>query len=73
MAELSSCENKGTSWFWHRIVLLAALEAGEHGKKVPVNLMESNALKRIDTRILALFRETLEHVLGPHVFCLASL
>ena len=48
MAELSSCEDKGSSWFWHRFALHAALEAGEHGKKVPVSLMESNALKRVD-------------------------
>lgn len=55
MAELSACENKGMRCFSHRIVLYAALEAGEHGMKVPVNLMENTALKRIDTQILALF------------------
>lgn len=44
MPEFLSCQDEGTGWFWHRIVLHAALEAGEHGKKAPVNLMESKAL-----------------------------
>lgn len=72
MPEFSFFENKDTSCFWHRIVLCAALEAGEHGKKAPVNLMEGNALKRVDTQVLVLFREALERMPGPHVFCLAS-
>jgi len=49
-------------------VLHTALEAGEHGKKASVNLMESNALKRVDTQILVLFREIPEHVPDPHEF-----
>lgn len=64
MAELS-CGNKGRSWFWHRLELRAALEAEEHDQKVPVNIF-------FDTQILALFRETLEHVPDCHMFSLAS-
>lgn len=64
MTKLSLCENKGTSWFWYKTVLCAALEVGEQDKKISVSVKKCSVLTEMDPRILALFRETLEHLAG---------
>lgn len=71
MAKLSLCENKGTNWFWYKTVLHAALEVGEQGEKISLSVKECSVLTKMDPQILALFRETLEHVVGHLVFSLA--
>lgn len=43
---------------------------GEQGKKVSLSVKECSVLTKVAPQILALFRETLEHVAGHYMFCL---
>lgn len=53
---------------WYKIVLCAAPDVGEQGKKISECAKEHSVFTQMDPQILALlFRETLEY----HMFCLA--